>query len=672
MRHSMRAAVVLCALAILPGASGGAAARQDAPGARPSSATMPVPANVRAEGLPPIPASLAEDLAPYAGSRRALLLGWHPTERRTLIWTTFGNVGQIHSVAGPGMARRQLTFFKEGVPPPSPLSPGAWYAPGGGSFVFARDAGGGAETTQLYRYDAATRQSTLLTDGSSRHGLPVWAHKAGLIAYDSTRRGGHGGADRDLYVMNPANPASARLVAEMDGVWGADAWSPDDRELVVTHAPAQGEQHLWRVDVATGRKTPLTDPAEHAAWRLPQYSADGRFVLALSNRGAEFLRLWRCNLATGVWTLLTADDQALESFALSPDGRTLAIVYDTMEGSRVELRQAQTLALRAAPRLPLGQLIDVPQWRAGSGEVAFTFWSPRVFGDVYSVAAATGAVERWTVSEAGGFDPSWLPEPEIVTWKSFDGLMLSGVLYRPPARFTGPRPVMLSIHGGPAGASARERPRYQGRSAYFLNELGVAILYPNVRGSYGRGKAFSALDDGIKRENAIKDIGALLDWIATQPSLDATRVMATGVSYGGFMTYAVAEAYGNRLRCAFAASAISDFLAYFKTTDTGRVDDRRAEYGDERIPEVRDFLARLSPAAGAAKLRIPLLIAHGQRDSRVPVEQAEAMAAAARASGVPVWLTIYADEGHLLPSTRANNDLLFYTWIRFVQEFLIR
>lgn len=252
--------------------------------------------------------------------------------------------------------------------------------------------------------------------------------------------------------------------------------------------------------------------------------------------------------------------------------------------------------------------------------------------------------------------------------------MLSGVLYRPPARFTGPRPVMPSIHGGPAGASALERPRYQGRSAYFLNELGVAIFYPNVRGSYGRGKAFSALDDGIKRENAIKDIGALLDWIAAQPSLDATRVMATGVSYGGFMTYAVAEACGDRLRCAFAASAISNFLADFKTTDTGRVDDRRAEYGDERIPEVSDFLARLSPAAEAAKLRIPLLIAHGQRDSRVPVAQAEAMAmaVAARASGVPVWLTIYADEGHLLPSTRANNDFLFYTWIRFVQEFLIR
>ena len=176
---------------------------------------------------------------------------------------------------------------------------------------------------------------------------------------------------------------------------------------------------------------------------------------------------------------------------------------------------------------------------------------------------------------------------------------------------------------------------------------------------------------GCKREDTIKDIGALLDWIAQQPTLDKSRVMVTGVSYGGFMTYAVAEAYGDRLRCAFAASGISDFITYFQNTDTARVEDRRAEYGDERIPEMREFLTRLSPVTQASKLRIPLLIAHGQKDSRVPIDQAEAMAASARKNGVPVWLTVYTDEGHLLPTTRANNDFLFYTWIRFMQEYLL-
>lgn len=671
MRKSARAGVLACALAA--GAIWGtpdARSEQTAPGA-PAAGVVAVPGNVRAQGLPAIPASLPDALLPYGASRRALLLGWHPLRREILIWTTFGNVGQIHSVAGPGMDRRQLTFFREGVPAPSPQSAGAWYEPGGTYFVFPRDTGGGAETMQLFRYDLATRQATLLTDGKSRNGTPAWAHRSRLIAFDSSARGGHNGADRDLYVMDPMAPGSGRLVAELDGTWSVGEWSPDDREILAVHSPAQGEQHLWRVNAGTGAKSPLTDPHEYAIWRFPQYSPDGRFVYALSNRSSEFLRLWRCDLATASWTLMTGEDEGLESYSLSPDGRTLAVVYDSMAGSRVELRDARTLALRATPAMPRGQLVDAPQWRPGGAEVAFTFWSPHVFGDVYSVDARTGAVTRWTESEVGTFDPNSLPDPEIVHWKSFDGLSLSGVLYRPPARFKGPRPVMLSIHGGPAGPAARERPRYQGRSAYFLNELGVAILYPNVRGSYGSGKAFSKLDDGIRREDTVRDIGALLDWIALQPTLDKSRVMVTGVSYGGFMTYAVAEAYGDRLRCAFAASGISDFITYFRNTDSTRVEDRRAEYGDERIPEIREFLTRISPLTQASKLRIPLLIAHGQKDSRVPVEQAEAMAASARANGAPVWLTIYTDEGHLLPTTRANNDFLFYTWIRFVQEYLL-
>ncbi|MDQ3212106.1 MAG: hypothetical protein M3Q85_05495, partial [Acidobacteriota bacterium] len=452
MRKSARAGILASALAVAAVAAPGELRSQPSlVSGPPAGEVLPVPPNVKAAGVPPIPASLPEALLPYGSSRRALLLGWHPVRREMLIWTRLGEAGQIHSVAGPGMDRRQLTFDREGVSAPPPQGTSAWYGPRGTYFVFAKDTGGGAETMQLFRYDLDTRRTTLLTDGKSRNGSPAWAHRAGLMAFDSNQRGGHNGADRDLYVMNPLNPASAKLVAEMQGLWSVAAWSPDDREILAAHAPAQGQQHLWRIQVATGAKSPLTDQAEYASWRFPQYSPDGRFVYALSNRGSEFLRLWRCELGTGAWKLITAEEEGLESFSLSPDGRTFALVYDSMAGSRVELRSAQTLALRATPRMPRGQLVDVPQWRTGGTEVAFTFGSPRVFGDVYSVQARTGVVHRWTSSEEGTFDPGSLPDPEIVQWKSFDGLTLSGVLYRPPARFTGPRPVMVSIHGGPAG-----------------------------------------------------------------------------------------------------------------------------------------------------------------------------------------------------------------------------
>ena len=498
-------------------------------------ATLPVPSNVTLEGMPPIPVALAEALASYGSARQAILLAWHPTRRQVLISTRFGNVPQIHAVSGPGMDRAQLTFFREGVQRGS-----AAYEPVHGDyFVFTKDAGGGTEALQLFRYDVATGRATMITDGKSRYGSPAWSHKAGLIAFECSRRNGK---DRDLYVMNPLEPGSLKMVAQTEGSWSVSAWSPDDSELIAMSAVTNEEKHLWRVKVATGEKTLLTE-GDKARWDMAQYSPDGRSLYGLSNRGGDTLRIWRTDVASVKWTPLTKEDEGVESFALSPDGRTLAVTFDSTTSSRLELIDAATSAVRLAPKLPAGQLLGAPQWRPGGGEVAFSLWSLRTYGDVYSVNVKSGAVERWTSSELGPFNPESLPEPEIIKWKSFDGVEMSAVLYRPPARFTGPRPVIINIHGGPSGATARERPRFQGRSAYFLNELGIAMLMPNVRGSFGFGKDFERLDDGPLRENAVKDIGTLLDWIGKQPFLDKNRIAVTGASYGGYMTYAVAAMY---------------------------------------------------------------------------------------------------------------------------------
>ena len=620
-------------------------------------ATFPVPPHVRTDGVPPIPASLVEQVAPYGDFRQARLLGWHPRERRLLIQTTFGNVPQIHEVRGPGAARTQLTFARTGV------TGGAWYEPAGKYFVFRRDTGGGTEAMQLFRYDPSGAV-TLLTDGVSRNGEPAFAHRRATLAYDSTHRDGK---NRDIYVMDPSDPASNRMLAQMAGNWSILDWSPDDGELLALQWISGLETHLWRIDVATGQKTPIGRPDDpQSFWEAARFAADGRSIFAMGDHGAEIPRIWKVDLSTGQWKAVTADGDSIETFAVSPDGATLAVVVDEHGASRLEMLDAATGRGRSSPSLPPG-VISALAWRPSGGELAIEYAGARTFRDVYSVVLPAGRVERWTTSEIGGASPESLPDAELIEWKSFDGLAISGILYRPSPRFPGPRPVMINVHGGP---EARERPRALGRSNYFRNELGIAIIYPNVRGSIGFGRRFEHLDDGTKREDAVKDIGALLDWIATQKSLDKSRVMITGSSYGGYITLASAIDYGDRLRCAFEGFGISDFVAFLENTDVSRRAERKLEYGDPADPATREFLTRISPRQRASSLKIPLFVAQGAKDTRVPLGQAEAMVKAVKDNGTPVWYVVYEDAGHE-EFTRATNDYNIYAWVMFVRKYLL-
>ena len=625
---------------------------------------VPVPARVTAEGLPPIPAGIAEKLAPYAQFRRAQLLAWHPQRRQILVSTSTAGATQVHLVDAPGAAPRPLTTFKEG------MTGAAFYSPlGGDFFVYRKNVA--QETPQLWRMDPGA-EPVLLTDGKSMNGLPVFGRKTGRMAFESNRRNGK---DRDIYVLDPKDPSSSRMLMEVSGSWYVGAWSPDERTILAVEMLPGNDTALWSVDVATGNRTRLTDEKNPSIWWSAHYAPDGT-IYAVSDYQSELARVWRYR--AGKWAPVTREGDSVELAAVSPDGKTLAVVFDRDASSVLELRDAANGKLRLRPKLPAGQVFSLSnlssrglEWHPSGSDLAFTFGSVRMFQDVFSVDAKSGGVTRWTASPVGGIDAAELPEPEIVRWRSFDGRLISGVLYRPPAKFTGPRPVMINIHGGPN--DQRERPRFQGRSAYFLNELGIAIVFPNVRGSFGFGRTFEKLDDGKNREDAVKDIGALLDWIGKEQTLDAKRVMVTGASYGGYMTLAVAARYPARIRCAFAAAAITNFVTYLETTEPGRQQDRRAEYGDERDPEMRNFLTSISPVTLASDIKAPVMIAHGGQDTRVPVAQAEAMYQAAVKNKVPAWLVIYEADGHenLTTSSLAVNNFNFYTWILFVEKFLV-
>ncbi len=655
----MRWTIRVLALLALVAWPGSVAAPQTPP-------ALAVPDSLVVDGVPPIPVSVDEAMAPYFRYRKAIFVAWHPMRREILIGTTFGDVQQIHRVAMPGGARTQLTFFEDGIGGGQRAIPiEASYEPKTGAyFVFQKDADG-RERYQLYRDDVATGVITLLTDGQSINEMGPWSHAGDRIAYTSTRRDGR---DFDLYVMDPAAPAGARLVSENEGTWDAVDWSADDRAVLAIEYRSAAESRLWRVDVATGEKTRIVPPgAEQVSFGDAKLSPDGTSVYVTTDAGSEYLRLARLDLATGKMTHLTdAIAGDVEDFAISPDGRTGAVIVNEQGAGTLHLLDVATGRELPVPKLPPGRVAHLA-WRPNGEELAFELRTVRSDWDVYSVDVRTGQLDRWTASETGGLNAEALAQPELIHWKSFDGLTLSGYMYRPPARFAGRRPVMINIHGGPEDEA---RPGWQGFSNYFLNELGVAIIYPNVRGSTGFGKTFMGLDDGLKRADATKDIGALLDWIAAQPELDKDRVMVTGASFGGYLTLAVATEYNDRIRCSFAGFPISDLVTDLERTNPASRDERRREYGDEREPEVRAFLERIAPLNHASAITKPIFIAHGRNDPRVPVTESEQMVAAIKKNGGAVWYIEATNEGHGF-GRRPNVTYLVDAWAYFMQKYLI-
>jgi len=623
--------------------------------------TLTVPDNLVIEGVPAIPSGLPTDVRRYTEARSAALSDWHPTRREMLLSTRFGNTAQIHVVRMPLGARTQLTFFDEPVG-------GARFAPHDGSYlVFAKDVGGN-EFNQLYRYDMATGLVTLLTDGGrSQNGGVTWSRAGDRIAYGSTRRSG---ADRDLYVMDPANPSSDRLVLQVSGGgWSVLDWSPDDRQLLVIQYLSVRQSYLWLVDVATGAKTPLIPPAaDTVAYGGAEFAADGRGVFLSSDRGGEFQQLRYLDLGTrGVTPLTGAIPWDVDDFDVSPDGRHVAFVTNEAGVSKVQVLDVATRRARPLSGIPVGIVFGL-RWHRNGHDLGFTLGTARSPGDAYSTDVRTGALTRWTESELGGMIAAELPEPALIRWSANDGREITGFLYRPPPRFTGPRPVIISIHGGPEGQS---RPGFLGRDNYFLSELGAAVIQPNVRGSTGYGKTFVNLDNGMKRLDAVADIGALLDWIARQPELDAAHVMVTGGSYGGYMTLAVATTYNDRIACALDVVGISNFNTFLRNTESYRRDLRRVEYGDERDSSMAAYFDRTAPLNNAGRITKPLFVVQGRNDPRVPHTEALQMVARVKQNGSPVWFLMANDEGHGFRK-KGNRDYQFYATVLFVRQFLLR
>jgi dipeptidyl aminopeptidase/acylaminoacyl peptidase len=628
-------------------------------------------ANLVVQGIPPIPKALAADVALYTEFRPRSLASWHPFKREIIVATRAKSTVQLFDVKSPLGALVQITDYAE------PVRFGTWWPAKPDVLVFARDAGGN-EQGQIYRLDPGSTEPLLLTDPARANvpGAITRARDRLLVASTDVDKttGRREDPTIDLLLLDPLDPAKVVKIARLPGTgWFDYSFSFDDRQLALVQYKSITESYVWVMDVATGEKhrvLPAADSGGAArtfASSEVNFARDGKGLFLTTDRDGEFQRAAHLDLASGRLEYFGPSNWDVEQLALSPDGRTVALVINEAGAGMLRLFSADTRLELPRPEVPIGTVSRVV-WHHDSGVLAFVLNSAQSPGDVYVLNLASNVVTRWTESKVKGLDASAFRSQESIRWTSFDGREITGFLTRPPARFTGKRPVMIQIHGGP---EAQARPGFIGRWNYYVDKLGIAIIEPNVRGSSGYGKTFVSLDNGMKREDSVRDIGALLDWIARQPGLDSTRVVVAGGSYGGYMSLAVATTYPDRIAGAIDVVGIANFVTFLERTESYRRDLRRVEYGDERDPKMREFLTQISPVNNAAKIKRPLFVAHGRNDPRVPYTEAESIVETLRGSGTPVWYLLANNEGHGF-AKKENSDYYFYATVRFLQETVLK
>ncbi len=613
------------------------------------------------ENVPAIPTEVTERLAQYSNARSANLADWTPDSKAVLIRTRFADTVQLHQVSQPLGMRKQLTFFSE------PIN-GGQYQPGSNSrgFVYGRDSGGD-ENYQLYFFETATGKSRLLSDGSSRNQSPQWAPSGRFLLYSSSRRN-H--VDFDIYLYDMATGSERRLY-DSKGSFSTLDISPDEKSALLLQYVSVTESRLFLLDIASGQAVSLNIAPGRVSYGEAQFSKDGNGIFLTLDADSEFQRLAYYDLALARLQVLTPGlNWDVGNIALANNGKLLA--YSVNEGGldKVYLINSQSRKPLKAPNLPPAVLTGM-KFSPDSQQLALSFSAANAPSDVYLFEPKSATLTRWTASEIGGLDASQFVLPTLVQFSSFDQddgkpRQIPAFVYKPKTG-TGKFPVVVSLHGGP---ESQYRPSFSEWAQYLSSELGVAFIAPNVRGSSGYGKSYLELDNGIKREDSVRDIGALLDWIATQPDLDKDRVLVMGGSYGGYLTLAALTHYNARLKGGIDIVGISHFATFLSNTKGYRSDLRRAEYGDERDPAMREFMDQIAPLNNANKITVPLFVVQGLNDPRVPVTEAEQIVAKVRANRGEVWYLLAKDEGHGF-AKKTNRDFYQAAAITFIRQHLL-
>ncbi|MGC1459100.1 MAG: alpha/beta fold hydrolase [Steroidobacteraceae bacterium] len=573
------------------------------------------------DGVPALDPKLGAHLADYLEGRDASFLAWLP-DNSLLVSTRFGDTSQVHRVIAPLGMREQLTWYPD--PITKVLAAPAGLADGF-AFLQEHEADG---LPQLFYYSFASHSARMLSSGNGRHGSPLWSPDGRHIVFTGNDRDG---ITTDIYMSDVgAGTAPHLVVAGREHPWFPLDWSADGQKLLLWQPGSNDESNLFIGDVNTGSVLPAEAGGKHLGIRHARFAADGHGIYISSVDDGDFAQLRYLDPVTHQAREVTAAiPWDIVDFQVGADGRYLAYVANDDGRDRLTVLDNQSKLELTPAGLPEGRITGLHFEHTGH-LLAFGAEGPRSPADVYVYEPGRNQLTRWTRSELGAVDPQTFVPAEAVQYPTWDKVksgqrMIPAFVYRPTT--PGTHPVLIDIHDGPAG---QFRPGYDAFIQFVVNQLGYVVIAPNIRGSTGYGKSFAGLDNGSGREDAVRDLGALLVWVGMQKDLDRAHVAVMGQSYGGFMALAMLTTYGDRL-------------------SGGIIVDGDATLAIKSLAEIRK----------------PVLVFQGLLDTPSQVQQAGQIVAGIRARGGEAWYVTARDEAHDIRHVANQN-----AWLATVAQFL--
>ncbi len=627
--------------------------------------------NLVLDGLPPISAEAVSTVRHYGSADLTRFVDWSADGRDMIITTRSGETRQLFVLEAPGAEPRQITDYADAVWEAS-YSP----APERNGMIFIKDQNGD-ERYQLYYRDMTTGAVTPLTDGQSRNTHVLWANKGDRYAYTTNARNG---LNADIFIGYPDRPDELTPLFTEAGAWVALDWDDHDQRLLVMDVISATRSRMYVLDLRNDRINRINRYGGPALYTTGRFANNSYSMYLISDVGEEFAHLYYYRIPRNIGSVRLKPRKMrdvtrhipwdIKTFDMSPDGHWLAYIVNDDGIDRIGLYRTSGGKHMRGPELPVAR-VDGIKFNPDNKRLAITINSAAHGRAIYTFDVDTRELVRWFVSSNTTENSARYVEPELIRYRTFDKddngdpRQIPAFIYR-PEKVSDPVPVIIYIHGGP---ESQTQPFFSRSIQTWVNELGAVVIAPNVRGSTGYGRTYTLLDNGFKREDAVKDIGALLDWIAEQKDFDASRVGLYGASYGGYMVLATMARYPDRVCCGVDIAGISNFVTFLNGLAESRKDLRRTEYGDEQDPAMAAYLNRISPTTNAANIRAPLMVVQGLNDPRVPHTEAEQIVRAVRSGGGIVWYVLARDEGHVLRRT-SNIDFVDAATLQFFRTWL--